>query len=313
VVKPGRGAGREPGTVGTLIHGGRLAFPGSGQHGPVGLAPAGFVRLVEETLEFRWHAGAATPVEPPHDTGWRTLPYLVTAYCDAYGQLEVAGSAAIRRRSGAIWVPAGTRHRCALLSGRGISRWSCTSFTIAGGLDLCALFETPFAIAGAQARRVASINDELAELAGLPPTLKQVVRRQELGRSLLLIGLDGSLWRPDSHERALAAQRLAPVLLYIEANLARPLRVAELARRAELSPSRFHAWFQRATGSSPYAYLLRLRLRRAQELMIGSTRSIAEVAEDVGYPDQFLFSRTFRRKCGLSPTAYRTRISHHLV
>jgi AraC-like DNA-binding protein len=276
-------------------------------------APAALLKLVEDTLEFRWHAGDATPVAPPHDTGWRSLPFLVTAQADCGGILAVAGRGVLRGRGEAIWVPAGTRHRCAVESGSGVSRWSCTAYTIAGGLDLCALLETPLLIAGAAARRIAAINEELAELARAPASLRQAVRRKELGFALLLIGIEASRWRREGRALAVEAHRLAAVLAYIDAHFARPLRVAELARRAQLSPPRFHAVFRRATGVSPQAYVQRQRLRKAQELLIGGALPIGEIAARVGYADQFFFSRQFHRMCGMSPSAFRAAVPGALV
>jgi AraC-like DNA-binding protein len=279
----------------------------------VGFSQADLLQLIEDSLEFTWHLGDATAVSVPHDTGWRTLPFLVTAQCDAQGLLELAGGQELRGQEGAIWVPAGTRHRCAVVSGAGVSHWSCLSFRIAGGLDLCALLETPFLIAGTAALRIGEINDELAELSRQAPTLRQVVRRKELGFSMLLLGIEVSRWREDSHALAIEAQRLASVLAHIEANIAKPMRVEALARRAGLSSPRFHTVFRLATGTSPHAYLQRLRLRKAQELLISSPLSVAEVAERVGHADQFFFSRLFRKKCGMSPTAYRLAVSRGLV
>jgi AraC-like DNA-binding protein len=275
--------------------------------------PPSLLRLIEDTLDFRWHAGDATPVAPPHDTGWRTLPFLVTAQADVDGLLAVAGRGVLRGRGNAIWVPAGLRHRCAVEAGRGVSRWSCTTFTIAGGLDLCALLETPLLIVGAAARCIASVNADLADLAREPESLRRSVRRKQLGLSLLLIGIEASRWRAAGHALAGEAHRLAPVLAHIEAHFARTLSVAELARRAGLSPPRFHVVFRRATGLSPHAYVQRLRLRKAQELLIGGALPVGEVATRVGYPDQFFFSRQFRRMCGMSPSAFRASVPNALA
>jgi len=257
--------------------------------------------------------GDSTPVSLPHDTGWRTLPYLVTAYCDAEGLLAVSGQGVMHGKNNAIWVPPGIRHRCALVKGEGISHWSCTSFRIAGCLDLCALLETPFVLSSNSGKRIGNINQELAYLSRQSPDLRHVIRRKELGFSMLLAGIEVSRWRSESHSLAIEAQRLASVLSHIEANLSKPLRVAELAKRAELSSPRFYAVFRLATGTSPHAYLQKLRLRKAQELLISSPLSVAEVASRVGHEDQFFFSRLFRKKCGISPSKYRESLSNGFV
>jgi AraC-like DNA-binding protein len=277
------------------------------QNVPVASDGSALLSLIDATLDFRWHSGGSTPVAPPHDTGWRSLPHLVTAHCDGPGALHVVG-AVMREPGRAAWVPAGVRHRC-VVAGPGVSRWSCTTFTICGGIDLCALLDTPLAIGGADALRIGEINAELAVLAQLPSTLRGTVRRRELGMALLRCGLEHSRWRLDGDALALEARRLMPVLAHIERNLARTLRVGELARRAGLSEPRFHAVFRRATGATPHAHILRMRLTKAQELLMASALPVAEVAERVGYADQFFFSRLFKKKCGASPSDYRASLA----
>ena len=78
-----------------------------------------------------------------------------------------------------------------------------------------------------------------------------------------------------------------------------------MAELAHLSPSRFRALFREATGLSPLDYLLVLRLNHARQLMLQTGSSIGEVARAVGYEDQLYFSRIFKKRTGLSPSAYR--------
>jgi transcriptional regulator GlxA family with amidase domain len=91
----------------------------------------------------------------------------------------------------------------------------------------------------------------------------------------------------------------------MQENLAEPISRRLLARRVHLSESRFSDVFRQATGRSALDYLRRLRVRRAQELLLGSDASIAEVGEQCGFPNQFHFSRQFKNICGQSPRRYR--------
>ena len=52
-----------------------------------------------------------------------------------------------------------------------------------------------------------------------------------------------------------------------------------------------------------------MRLRKAQQLLIGTDRSVAEIAREVGHPDPYHFSRVFRRSVGVSPAKYRKQTS----
>jgi AraC family transcriptional regulator, arabinose operon regulatory protein len=105
-----------------------------------------------------------------------------------------------------------------------------------------------------------------------------------------------------------APQRTEPVrqaLDYLRRNFAKPLSVAELARTAGLSPSHFSALFRAATGGGVVEYTKRLRMARARELLMTSSRDIGDIAEAVGYTDAFYFSRQFRTVHGCSPSDYR--------
>jgi AraC family transcriptional regulator of arabinose operon len=57
------------------------------------------------------------------------------------------------------------------------------------------------------------------------------------------------------------------------------------------SPSHFSALFRAATGGGVVEYTKRLRMARARELLITSSRGIGDIAAAVGYTDAFYFSR----------------------
>jgi len=91
------------------------------------------------------------------------------------------------------------------------------------------------------------------------------------------------------------------------ASLAEPITVAELARRADLSPSRFAHLFAEQVGLSPMRYLERQRMRLAEQLLDLTPRTVAEIARTVGYDDPLYFSARFRACAGMPPTSYRRR------
>ncbi|MFM0479526.1 AraC family transcriptional regulator [Paraburkholderia strydomiana] len=78
----------------------------------------------------------------------------------------------------------------------------------------------------------------------------------------------------------------------------------ELANIAGIDRFRLTRLFQRAFGTSPHAYLVRLRLRAARRLLANG-RTPAEVAAEVGFADQSHLGRWFRRAYRMTPAAYR--------
>ncbi len=96
------------------------------------------------------------------------------------------------------------------------------------------------------------------------------------------------------------------VVSWIEQNLDKPIRVAELARRAGLSERSFYRAFRDTMGCAPVEYVLQARLRLASEMLGEKTRSrrVAEVARACGFTDANYFSACFRRVKGFSPSAF---------
>lgn len=99
--------------------------------------------------------------------------------------------------------------------------------------------------------------------------------------------------------------RIRAALSFMLKNYAEPLGVEAIARECSLSASRFAHLFQAVTGESPARYLDSLRIWKAQELLIGTAKSVKEISAEVGFRDPLYFSRAFRRKVGLSPKAFR--------
>jgi AraC-like DNA-binding protein len=84
-----------------------------------------------------------------------------------------------------------------------------------------------------------------------------------------------------------------------------PISLREHARRIGLSEHELREEVRGATGSTPKDYILRLRLNAAKDLLATTDRSVAQIAQAVGYDDPAYFTRLFTRRVGRSPTAFR--------
>jgi AraC-like DNA-binding protein len=89
------------------------------------------------------------------------------------------------------------------------------------------------------------------------------------------------------------------------AGLVRGVRLDEVARRCNLSLSQFGRTFKKTTGLTPHRWLVQRRLDRAQDLLLWSTLSLAQIALDCGFSEQSHFTRTFTRLVGTSPGEWR--------
>lgn len=92
---------------------------------------------------------------------------------------------------------------------------------------------------------------------------------------------------------------------HIRRNPGHPPRVEALAAELHVSPEHFTRLFRRFQGISPRTFITRTRIEAAQNLLLKSSHPVARVAELVGYESAFYFSRQFKSKVGLSPTAFR--------
>ena len=77
-----------------------------------------------------------------------------------------------------------------------------------------------------------------------------------------------------------------------------------------LSRRTFSRRFRAATGFSPIEYVQALRAEEAKQLLETTVAPIDEIAEEIGYHDERAFRRVFRKRTGLSPSAYRKRFHH---
>ena len=96
-------------------------------------------------------------------------------------------------------------------------------------------------------------------------------------------------------------QRIAAVLEGIQVDFTKPLRVADLAEQASMSPSSFHHHFKQVTSMSPLQYQKQLRLLEARRLMLTENYNAITAADRVGYESPSQFSREYARMFGSAP------------
>jgi len=85
---------------------------------------------------------------------------------------------------------------------------------------------------------------------------------------------------------------------FVHANLDGPIEVDALARIAGLSAFHFSRTFARSVGVTPHRYVMRLRLKRARELLREDRLSFAAVAAETGFADQSHLARWTQRVYG---------------
>lgn len=103
-------------------------------------------------------------------------------------------------------------------------------------------------------------------------------------------------------------RRLSRLWESVGNDLARPWTSAEMARTAHMSEKHLERLCRRELGRTPRQQLIWLRMKRAAELLTDGADKIETVASRVGYQNPFVFSTTFRRCMGWSPSQYPGRV-----
>lgn len=264
--------------------------------------------MVEKTLRVEIAAGNVMRVEN-RTTGWRTLPWMVIAGL-RHGPASVStkGGSAHSIASGEVaLVPSLVSHRfdhplCT------VSCWVHVNFFVFGRLDLFRLIDVPLVLDRARgAPLTAAIQDwvNCRDQQQAQGALSAPVKRMELGLHILGILAGIATFRKDAHDRLERIQSLWPVIEHMNSHYAEPIYRDTLVQLAHMSASKFHRVFREATGETPMDYLLNIRLRHAQQSLIGTGQSVADIAQAVGYANPFIFSRRFKQSRGMSPLAYR--------
>lgn len=83
------------------------------------------------------------------------------------------------------------------------------------------------------------------------------------------------------------------------------LSLNEISEKLHISPAYISTLFKRYTDENFKNYLVRLRIKKACELLYKTNLCTYEIADQTGYPNSQYFSVMFKKHVGVSPTEYR--------
>ncbi|OGV40031.1 MAG: hypothetical protein A2020_06030 [Lentisphaerae bacterium GWF2_45_14] len=96
-------------------------------------------------------------------------------------------------------------------------------------------------------------------------------------------------------------KRIERVKEFIINNSHERVTLEELAKRAELTPKYFTKLFLKETGTTPVDFVIRSRCKFAEYLLENTSIKVKEVADKLRYPDQYTFSKQFKKVMGYPP------------
>ncbi|MCL2600862.1 MAG: AraC family transcriptional regulator, partial [Treponema sp.] len=96
--------------------------------------------------------------------------------------------------------------------------------------------------------------------------------------------------------------RITKVIRYIAQNYSERLTVKSMADMVSLNPTYFGDLFQRTAGMSFNRYLIQLRVKNAEEMLLSGEYKVGDVAEACGFTDTSHFYKQFKHLKGFPPS-----------
>lgn len=271
--------------------------------------------ILRQSLRTEYVRAEVSSLPLNHTTGWRTMPFFMFSRAETGSEIMfLEDDKQWRAAAGELIVlPAGIRHKVGVTSPREQRQWAHVNYFILGNVDLFSFLKAPVLVGkeiGEKAGEV--ISEWVSQKIQLQrDPLLVAVKQHEFAMRLLALLIPVCRWRSDAQEKLDGLQRLNPVIQHMQQHLGHSMTRDELARMSGLSPAQFHVVFSAIMQATPMDYLRALRLRHAQRLLIMTSDPVKDIGALSGYEDPFVFCKSFKRACGLSPSEYRKRTRVH--
>lgn len=92
---------------------------------------------------------------------------------------------------------------------------------------------------------------------------------------------------------------------FISQNHSRPIKLDDIAQEVCVSKNYLNILFKKVTGKTVMQFLHEFKIHKAKYLLVNTYFNINEIAQQLGYYDQFHFSKVFKKTTGISPSEYR--------
>ena len=99
-------------------------------------------------------------------------------------------------------------------------------------------------------------------------------------------------------------QKISAAVEYISTHYTETITNDSLAELTGLSTVYFRKIFTNIMGVSPIVYARQLRIEKAKEMLKSDYANLSDVANSLGYPNLYDFSRDFKKHTGVSPSQY---------
>lgn len=112
-----------------------------------------------------------------------------------------------------------------------------------------------------------------------------------------------------SHNYA-ASLKVEKIIKYMHQNLNGKITLTQLAKFVQMTPFYMARTFKAVTGYTIIEYFNKLKIDKSKELLIEGNKKVKEVAQELGFVDEFYFSRMFKKAEGINPSEFCSKIVH---
>lgn len=167
--------------------------------------------------------------------------------------------------------------------------------------------------------RAAALLDRLMKAAGAPlerggkrrtPPNNEKRAASDVQRHVLVSPV-AVVTRQSSDTAVIEDPAIAKAVQFIRANCRRPIQIADVLRAVPLSRRSLYDRFRRGLGCTVHQYIKRARVAEIEQMLLGTSDSIGQIAEVLGFPGAEHVALYFRSVTGMNPHAFRAQCIRH--
>lgn len=114
---------------------------------------------------------------------------------------------------------------------------------------------------------------------------------------------------PQTNRTVPSTRLMDEAVNWLQQHLSEQISIDRLVAYMGYSKARLFSLFKEHTGHSPNDYLQRLRIQRAKDALVQTSDSARSIAFACGFRSASYFARVFTRQTGLTPLAYRSKLT----
>ncbi|AKN30520.1 AraC family transcriptional regulator [Clostridium carboxidivorans P7] len=124
----------------------------------------------------------------------------------------------------------------------------------------------------------------------------------------LLLEIHDNLKRQDTNYSS--TLKVEKIIKYLHENINKSITLKELSDLVSFSPSYLSRTFKDTTGYSIIEFFNKMKIDKAEALIMVGDKKIKEISELLGFKDEFYFSRLFKKIKGISPKEFYNKNVH---